>query len=140
VKNFILHPGCIYIYSERERFLKYRRSRCDCSNLILKFWIEWVPLDQNPITADGSFHAKIRQGLKVISSEPHLVCTPSIPQILSLGQRHILQNITLTSYFYKNIYQKLKYVYFYKSILQDKSTYIIFILLNNLKVIHDLCS
>ena len=38
-----------------------------------------------------------------------------------LGQRHGLQNTTLTSYFSKNIYQKVIYVYFHKSIFQYKS-------------------
>jgi hypothetical protein len=32
------------------------------------------------------------------------------------GQRYGLQSITLTSYFYKNIYWKVIYVYFYESI------------------------
>ena len=39
-----------------------------------------------------------------------------------LGQRHSLQSLTLTFYFYKNIYQEVVYVYFYESIFQDKST------------------
>jgi hypothetical protein len=43
-----------------------------------------------------------------------------------LGQRHGLQSATLTSYFYKNNYKKLTYVYFYESILQDKSTHVVF--------------
>ena len=43
-----------------------------------------------------------------------------------LGQRHGLQNITLISYHYKNIYRKVRYVYFYESIFQDKSIHIIF--------------
>jgi hypothetical protein len=33
-----------------------------------------------------------------------------------IGDRHNLQNITLTSYFYKDIYSKVIYVYFYKSL------------------------
>jgi len=49
-----------------------------------------------------------------------------------LGQRHGLQNTTLTSYFSKNIYQKVIYVYFYKSIFQDKSIHIIFIFSNSI--------
>jgi hypothetical protein len=40
-----------------------------------------------------------------------------------LRQRYGLQSTTLTSYFYSN---KLTYVYFYESILQDKSTYAVF--------------
>ena len=43
-----------------------------------------------------------------------------------LGQRHSLQNTTLTSYFLKNIYRKVIYVNFYESIFQDKSIHIIF--------------
>jgi hypothetical protein len=38
-----------------------------------------------------------------------------------------LQYITLTCYVYINIYRELKYIYFYISILQDESTYIVFI-------------
>ena len=58
----------------------------------------------------------------------------------------ILQNIlelnkglTLTLYFYKNIYQKVIYVYFYENIFQDKSIHMVFTFSNsyNLKVIHD---
>ena len=48
-----------------------------------------------------------------------------------LGQRHGLQNTILTSYFYKKIYQKMIYVYFHKSIFQDKSIHIIFIFSNS---------
>jgi hypothetical protein len=48
-----------------------------------------------------------------------------------LGQRHGLQNTTLTSYFYKNIYEKVTYVYFYESIFQDKSIHIIFTFTNS---------
>jgi len=43
------------------------------------------------------------------------------------GWRHDFQNLTLTSYFYKNIYRKLIYLYFYKSVFQDKSIYIEFV-------------
>jgi hypothetical protein len=43
------------------------------------------------------------------------------------GQQHGLQRITLTSYFYKNIYLKVIFVYFYKSIFQDKSINVVFI-------------
>ena len=59
-----------------------------------------------------------------------------------LGQRHGLQNITLTPYYYKNIYRKMRYVYFYEYIFQDKPIHIIFHIckLNNLKVIDDLYS
>ena len=49
-----------------------------------------------------------------------------------LGQRHGLQNTILTSYFSKNIYQKVIYVYFHKSIFQDKSIHIIFIFSNSI--------
>ena len=48
-----------------------------------------------------------------------------------LGQRHGLQNTTLTSYFSKKIYQKVIYVYFHKSIFQDKSIHIIFTFSNS---------
>jgi hypothetical protein len=41
-------------------------------------------------------------------------------------QRHGLQSITLTLFFYKNIYLKVIYVYFYESIFQDKSIHIVF--------------
>ena len=41
-----------------------------------------------------------------------------------LGQRHGLQNTTLTSYILKNIYRKVIYVNFYESIFQDKSIHI----------------
>jgi len=57
-----------------------------------------------------------------------------------LGQRHGLQTLTSTPYFYKNIYQKVVYVYFYVRILET-SLFIWFshfqIKFNNLKVIHD---
>jgi hypothetical protein len=42
------------------------------------------------------------------------------------GQRHCLESITLTSYFYKNIYWKVIYVYFYENTFQDKSIYMVF--------------
>jgi hypothetical protein len=48
-----------------------------------------------------------------------------------LEQQHGLQNLTLTPCFYKSIYQKMVYVYFYEIIFQDKSIYM---------VIHDLYS
>jgi hypothetical protein len=47
------------------------------------------------------------------------------------GQRHGLQNTTLTFCFYKNIYQKVICVYFYESIFQDKSIHIIFTFSNS---------
>ena len=58
------------------------------------------------------------------------------------GQQHGLQSITLTTYFYKDIYQKLIYVNFCESIFQDKSIHMVFTFfkLNNLKVVHDLYS
>jgi len=46
------------------------------------------------------------------------------------GQLHSLQSLTLTSYFYKNIYHKVIYLYFYESIFQGKSIHMIFIFLN----------
>ena len=48
------------------------------------------------------------------------------------GQRHGLQNLTLISYFYKNIYRKVIYLYFYESIFQDKSIHIIFVFRNSI--------
>jgi hypothetical protein len=45
-------------------------------------------------------------------------------------QRHGLQSITLTLFFYKNIYLKVIYVYFYENIFQDKSIHIVFIFPN----------
>jgi len=42
------------------------------------------------------------------------------------GQRYGLQSITLSSYFYKNIYGKMIYVYLYESIFQDKSIHMVF--------------
>ena len=50
---------------------------------------------------------------------------------LRLGQRHGLQNTTLTTCYYKNIYEKVVYVYFYESIFQDKSIHIIFTFANS---------
>ena len=47
-----------------------------------------------------------------------------------LGQQHGLQNIILTPCYYKNIYRKVRYVYFYESIFQDKSIHIIFTFAN----------
>ena len=48
------------------------------------------------------------------------------------GQPHGLQNTTLICYFYKNIYQKVIYVYFYESIFKDKSIHIIFTFSNSI--------
>jgi hypothetical protein len=47
-----------------------------------------------------------------------------------LGQRHVLQNTTLTSCYYKNIYRIVVYVYFYESIFEDKSIHIVFTFAN----------
>jgi hypothetical protein len=49
-----------------------------------------------------------------------------------LGQRHGLQSLTLAPCFYNNIYQKVVYVYFYESIFQDKSIYMVFIFSNSI--------
>jgi hypothetical protein len=59
-----------------------------------------------------------------------------------LGQRYGYQSTTLTSLFYKNLYWRITYVYYYQTTFQDKSIYMIFHIfkLNDLKVIHDLCS
>ena len=43
------------------------------------------------------------------------------------GQGHGLQSLTLTSYFYKNIYHNIIYLYFFESIFQDKSIHIVFV-------------
>jgi hypothetical protein len=60
------------------------------------------------------------------------VCTPSVlVKKVVFGQRHGLQNTTLTSCFYKNIYWKVIYVYFYESIFQDKSIHIFFTFSNS---------
>jgi len=48
-----------------------------------------------------------------------------------LEQRHGFQSLTLTLYFYKNIYQKLIYEYFYESIFKDKFIHMIFTFLNS---------
>ncbi len=48
------------------------------------------------------------------------------------GQRHGLQNTILTSCFYKYIYWKVIYIYFYESIFQDKSIHIIFTFSNSI--------
>jgi hypothetical protein len=69
------------------------------------------------------------QSLKIAILGVCKECT-SVKKTWRLRQ-HDLQIITLTSYFYKHIYQKLKYVYFYKSIFQDKSTHIVFIFPNS---------
>ena len=47
------------------------------------------------------------------------------------GQRQGLQNITLTTYFYKYIYQKMIYVNFCENIFQDKSIHMVFIFSNS---------
>ena len=47
------------------------------------------------------------------------------------GQRHGLQSLTLTSYFYINIYPKVIYLYFYEGIFQDKSIHMVFIFWNS---------
>jgi len=57
------------------------------------------------------------------------------------GQRHGLQSLTMTSYFYKNIYHQVIYLYLWKYFLRQIYSYDFCILkLNNLKVIHDLYS
>jgi hypothetical protein len=48
-----------------------------------------------------------------------------------LGQRYGLQNLTLTSYFYKNIYQKVIYVYFYESIFKINIFIWFFVFINS---------
>jgi hypothetical protein len=47
-----------------------------------------------------------------------------------LGHRHGLQNTTLTSIFYKNIYLKVAYPYFYENAFQNTSIDIIFTFVN----------
>ena len=56
---------------------------------------------------------------------------PPYHKTLRLGQRHGLQNTILTTCYYKNIYEKVVYVYFYENIFQDKSIHIIFIFANS---------
>ena len=43
------------------------------------------------------------------------------------GQRQGLQNLTLTSYFYKNIYRKVIHLCFYEDIFGDESIYMVFV-------------
>ena len=58
--------------------------------------------------------------------------TPSmLKNEVSFGQQHGLQSITLTTYFYKDIYQKVIYVIFCESIFQDKSIHIVFTFSNS---------
>jgi len=47
-----------------------------------------------------------------------------------LRQRHGFQSLTLTSCFYKNILSKSA-IFFYESIFQDKSIYMVFIFPNS---------
>jgi hypothetical protein len=47
-----------------------------------------------------------------------------------LRQQHGLQNTTLTSLFYKYIYSKVIFVYFYENDFQNKSIDVIFTFLN----------
>jgi hypothetical protein len=49
-----------------------------------------------------------------------------------LGQRYGLQNTSLTSIFYKNIYWKVIYVYFYENGFQNEYIDMIFTILNSM--------
>jgi hypothetical protein len=61
----------------------------------------------------------IRLGEKACEARRRLIAIYSLRfgKGSRLGQRHSLESTTLTSYFYKNNYEKLTYVYFYESIL-----------------------
>jgi hypothetical protein len=87
------------------------------SSSVLLFWM----IMQEPVLTPYSFH---------------------IGNSNRFGQWHGLQSITLTSYFYKNIYWKVIYVYFYESTFQNKSIRMVFTIsnYNNLKVIRNLYS
>jgi hypothetical protein len=73
-----------------------------------------------------------------ISLNLHITCLWDKDYSLRFGkrsrlkQRHSLQNTTLTSLFYKNIYWKVKYVYFYEKNFQNKSIDMIFTFLNSI--------
>jgi hypothetical protein len=56
----------------------------------------------------------------------HLVIRSESTPSVRLGQRHGLQNTTLTSCHYKTIYQRVIYLYFYESIFKDKYIRIVF--------------
>ena len=47
------------------------------------------------------------------------------------GQRYGLQSLTLTFYFYKNIYHKIVYLYFNESVFQEKSIHMVFVFWNS---------
>ena len=72
-------------------------------------------------------------GFRQISGPPEQVCSRFVEYFFHsrkeyrFGQRYSLQSLTLTSYFCKNIYHKVIYLYFYESIFQDKSTHMIFV-------------
>ena len=58
-----------------------------------------------------------------------------------LGQRHGLQNTILTACYYKNIYEKVVYIFLWKYFSRQIYSYNFYICkLNNLKVIDDLYS
>ena len=68
-----------------------------------------------------------------ISGPPEQVCSRFVEYFFHsrkeyrFGQRYSLQSLTLTSYFCKNIYRKVIYLYFYESVFQDKSIHMVFV-------------
>jgi hypothetical protein len=60
-----------------------------------------------------------------------LTCSLSADNLSRFGHRHGLRSIILTSYFYKNIYSKVIYVYFDESTFQDKSIHMVFTFSNS---------
>jgi hypothetical protein len=82
-------------------------------------------------------HPKVVKFIKTFAKS---IYSLRFDKISRLWQRHSLQNTTLTSLFYKNIYWKVIYVYFYENDFQNKYIDMIFHIskLNNLKVIHHL--
>ena len=69
----------------------------------------------------------------MILHDSHITCVvvhlilPPYSKRSRFEQQHVLQSLTLTSYFYKNIYRKVIYLYFYESIFQNKSIHMIFV-------------
>ena len=74
---------------------------------------------------------RISRGSNHLLVKTKIIYSLHIGKRRRLGQRHGLQNITLTSCYYKNIYRKVLYVYFYESIFLDKSIHIIFTFANS---------
>jgi hypothetical protein len=95
----------------------------------------WIDLEEKKIhpLPDGSKY----DGLVVLDVEcrDDDVCEGflelQLRAVSRLGQRHGYQSTTLTSFFYKNIYWKVIYVYSYESNFQNKSICIIFTFSNS---------